>query len=239
MTSIATTGTRGRVPVAEAHPCFCHPLISGYLSWKTASVAVPRIPSPCTGGICSPELRQYFSVCLCLAVPLRLGLLYKGRGFTLLAGVPGSCSVCGEGPRRARACNVDSGPSGRSVWPLRRTPRCTSAAVKATSATSASPTCRSLGAQKVRSPWEEGSKWGSLEPVGVAARPTGVLEWVGRVTQGSVCPPSHVRATPDSPHPAHGTGLLAAAHWGPLPHCPAGLLDVSASQASLRPRGRP
>lgn len=170
MTSIATTGTRGRVPAAEAHPCFRHPLISGYLSWKTASVAVPKNPSACTGVICSPELRQHFSVCLCLAVPLRLGSRYKGRGFTLLAGVPGTCSVCGEGPRRARVCNVDSGPSGRSVWPLRRTPRCISAAVKATSATSASPTCRSLGAQKVRSPWEEGSKWGALEPVGSCCR---------------------------------------------------------------------
>lgn len=51
--------------------------------------------------------------------------------------------------------------------------------------------------------------------------------------------PSHVRATPDSPHPAHGAGLLVAAHWGPLPHRPAGLLDVPASQSPLRPRGHP
>lgn len=51
--------------------------------------------------------------------------------------------------------------------------------------------------------------------------------------------PSHVRATPDSPHPAYGAGLLAAAHWGPLPHRPAGLLDVPASKSPLWPRGHP
>lgn len=140
---------------------------------------------------------------------------------------------------RPGVCNLDSGLAGRSVWPLRRTPRCTSAAVKAISATSASPTCQSLGAQKVRSPWKEGSKWDTLEPGGWWLQ----AHW--RVGVGGLCDtglhvsPSHVRATPDSPHPAHGAGLLAAAHWGPLPYRPAGLLDVSPPQASLRPRGHP
>lgn len=74
-----------------------------------------------------------------------------------------TCSAWGKGPGESCSscsgsgvCNGDSGPSGRSAWPLKRTPRCTSAAVKATSAMSASPTCRSLGAQKVRGLWEEG-----------------------------------------------------------------------------------
>lgn len=97
MTSIATTGTRGRVPVAEAHPCFCHALISGYLSWKTASVAVPRIPSPCTGGICSPELRQYFSVCAWLSL-LDLGCSTREEGSPCLLVFPGAALSVGRGP---------------------------------------------------------------------------------------------------------------------------------------------
>lgn len=95
---------------------------------------------------------------------------------------------------------MDSGLAGRSVWPLRRTPRCTSAAVKAISATSASPTCQSLGAQKVRSPWKEGSKWDTLEPGGVVvAGPTGGLAWAGCVTQGSMCPPVTYEPPPTAP----------------------------------------
>lgn len=187
MTSIAMTGTRGRVPAAEAHPCFRHPLISGYLSWKTASVAEPRIPSTCTGGVCSPQLRQRFSVCPCLAVPFRLGSLYKGKR------VHPACWCSWESPAfPVPEFVMWTRPSGRSVWPLRRTPRCTSAAVKATSATSASPTCRSLGAQKVRSPREEGSKWGALEPVGSGCRTYWSVGVGGLCDTGLRVSPSHV-----------------------------------------------
>lgn len=57
---------------------------------------------------------------------------------------------------------------------------------------SASPTCRSLGAQKVRGLWGEGlsvalwSQWG-------------VLEWAGYVTQGSMCPPVTYEPPPTAP----------------------------------------
>lgn len=65
-------------------------------------------------------------------------------------------------------------PPGRSVWPPRRTPRCTSAAAKATSAMSASPICLRPGAQKVR-PWEERA-WASPWPSSSAPELGG--EWL-------------------------------------------------------------
>lgn len=159
MTSIATTGTRGVgggthsrccSPVAPLH--LCHLLISGHLLGHCPGSQAPVL-------VFALLSSGSISVPACPSQPSRdVGSPYQGYGFTLPAADSEAALPGGRGPGEScgpcpRVCNGDSGPSGRSVWPLRRTPRCTSAAAKATSATSASPTCRSLGAQKVRGLW--------------------------------------------------------------------------------------